>query len=90
MKPRLVHSLAKKQSPRPTAFNQAVTDRLKVRVERHVSGSNEPREIILVACSKCEWKAAFQRDLQWNVGIHRCAYRRKPAAYVAVEAKDRA
>ena len=46
---------------------------------------------ILVACSKCEWKAAFQRaDLQWNVGIHRCAYRRKPAAYIAVEAKNRA
>ena len=22
---------------------------------------DEPREIILVACSKCEWKAAFQR-----------------------------
>jgi hypothetical protein len=24
--------------------------------------ADEPRETILVACSKCEWKAAFQRD----------------------------
>jgi hypothetical protein len=23
--------------------------------------ADEPREIILVACSKCDWKAAFQR-----------------------------
>jgi hypothetical protein len=24
--------------------------------------ADEPREVILVACSKCEWKAAFRRD----------------------------
>jgi hypothetical protein len=24
--------------------------------------ADEPREMILVACSKCEWKAAFRRD----------------------------
>jgi hypothetical protein len=23
---------------------------------------NEPREIILVACTKCDWKAAYSRD----------------------------
>jgi hypothetical protein len=23
--------------------------------------ADEPREVILVACSKCEWKAAYQR-----------------------------
>ena len=36
-----------------------------------MSGSNEPREIILVACSKCEWKAAFQRAdlLRENEGL---------------------
>jgi hypothetical protein len=24
--------------------------------------ADEPREVILVACNKCEWKAAFRRD----------------------------
>ena len=24
--------------------------------------ADEPREVILVACSKCDWKAAFRRD----------------------------
>jgi len=24
--------------------------------------ADEPREIILVACSKCDWRAAFSRD----------------------------
>jgi hypothetical protein len=34
--------------------------------------ADEPRETILVACSKCEWKAAFQRhDL---IASHGAAY----------------
>jgi hypothetical protein len=24
--------------------------------------ADEPREVILVACNKCDWKAAFRRD----------------------------
>ena len=34
--------------------------------------ADEPREIILVACSKCDWKAAFRRaDLVASHGADR-------------------